>query len=114
MNTKNIKNNPSLILNIKLAYFKTKNIPNLPPLISNLYSHIFIRVFRVIGGISFILVASGYFLYFHESLHLLITIIASIQVTLVLIVTIIRIIYSMYRLFYCPNDFEIRNSTLNV
>ena len=106
--------NTKLVVNVKLAYLKTTEIPTLPPLISKIYSHISIRIFRVIGGVCFILVASGYIIYLSNSLHLLITVIAAMQVTLILIITSIRILYSIYRIIFFPKDFEIINSPLNI
>lgn len=103
-----------LVVNIKLAYLKTTEIPTLPPLISKFYSHISIRIFRVIGGVCFILVASGYIHLLSNSLHLLITVTGAMQVTLILIVTSVRILYSIYRIICFPKDFEIRNSPLNI
>ena len=53
----------NIILGVKHAY----NIPSLPPKLSYLYSHIFTRIFRFIGGITVLITITKGF--DHISLH---------------------------------------------
>jgi hypothetical protein len=54
-----------------------------------------------------------FYLQLPEILHLFCTIIASVHVTQVMIIFIIKTIYSLYTLIYKKEIFEVRNSPLN-
>ena len=85
----------------------------LPAKVEKFYSNIFIRILRFIGGISFLIVISKIYLNLPENLHLFIIIIASIQITQIIIILIIKIFYGIYTLIYKKDKFEVRNSPLN-
>lgn len=70
---------------------KAYSIPTLPVKIENYYNNVFVIIFRAIGGISVIMVLTKFYLNLPEYLHLFFTIIVSIQVTLVMIIFIIKI-----------------------
>ena len=92
---------------------KAYSIPTLPLIVEKYYSNVFVRLFRVIGGISVIMVLTKFYLNLPEYLHLFFTIFASIQVTLVMIIFIIKFCYGIYTLIYKKEIFEVRNSPLN-
>lgn len=91
---------------------KGYNISTLPVKIEKFYNHIFIRILRVIGGISFILVVSKIYLNFPENSHLFLIIIACIQITQIILIFLIKIFYGLYTLIYKKEKFEVRNSPL--
>jgi len=101
----------SFYLGIQRAYI----ILTLPLSVENYYNHIFVRIFKVVGGISFILLAtkSDLYLQLPHIFHWICSIIASIHVTQVFIIFIIKIIYGTYALIYKREKFEVRNSPLN-
>jgi hypothetical protein len=72
-------------------------------------------MFRVLGGIFFFLQAFKFDIYLAlpNYFKLILSIIVCIHVTQVLIIFIIRIIYSLHTLIYKKERFEVRNSPLN-
>jgi len=109
-----------IILGIKHAW----GIPSLPQNISDLYSHIFTRIFRFIGGVTVLItVTKGYdsiqlHNYFNGILCDIITtstyFYASIFIVFTVIINLIRIIYTIFLFIKKPEIFEIRNSPLNL
>ncbi len=85
-----------------LGFQRACIIPTLPLSVENYLNHIFVRIFRVIGGIFFLLLVtkSDFYLQLPHIFHLFFSIIASIHVTQVLIIFIIKIIYSTHTLIY--------------
>jgi hypothetical protein len=104
---------PSTTNSIKLGIRRGLEIPTLPLRIRNFYDNIVIRIFRFIGGICLVLNLTGYYLSFPNILHWFILIISAIQMIQIMIITGIKIVYSIYTLIYNPKIFEIRNSPLN-
>jgi len=98
---------------ISLGLKKGYNIPTLPHKLENLYSNIYIRIFRVIGGLCLLLVLTSNYSLFPVYLHTLIKIIGFIQSIQIVIIFIIKAIYASYTLIYKSKDFEVRNSPLN-
>ena len=98
---------------IYLGIAKGYSVPLLPFSLEKFYNNKFIRILRVIGGISFIIVVTKIYLYFPDNLHLFITIIAAIQITQIIIVFLIKCIYGLYTLKYRKDKFEVRNSPLD-
>ena len=98
---------------IYLGVMRAYSIPTLPVSVARFNTNIFVRIFRVIGGTSFLMVATEFYLQFPDLLQIICAIIASIQVTLVVIIFIIRTFYSLYTLIYKKEKFKIRNSPLN-
>lgn len=99
----------SFFKGIKKGY----SVSTLPVKVEIFYNHIFIRILRVIGGISFVMVVTKFYLNLPEYLHLFITIIAAIQITQMIIILIIKIIYGIYTLMFKKEVFEVRNSPLD-
>lgn len=100
----------SIILGIKKGY----NIPSLPNSITIFYNNIFIRIFRFIGGISVLTVLFKKHLILPEYLQNIILIIALLQISLFFIITLIRIFYGLNKLINHPNEFEVRNSPIDL
>lgn len=105
----NLKIN-SILLGIQKGY----NIPSLPNSITLFYNNILIRIFRFIGGISVLTVLFKKHLIFPEYLQNILLIIALLQISLFFIITLIRIVYGLNKLINHPNEFEVRNSPLNL
>ncbi len=96
---------------LKLGIIKAYHIPNLPENVYNFYNHIFMRIFRVIGGLCV------YFTFFNKLTDVkivkyIILVIAIIQLTLIFIITMYKIVYSIKKLINNPEEFEVRNSPL--
>jgi hypothetical protein len=85
----------------------------LPEKIQTFYSHPFVRLFRVIGAISFLLVISKLYLKLPDDLHFFLVVIASIQVTQVILIFLIKLFYTIYTLIFNKDKFEVRNSPLD-
>lgn len=100
----------SILLGIQKGY----NIPSLPNSITLFYNNILIRIFRFIGGISVLTVLFKKHLIFPEYLQNILLIIALLQISLFFIITLIRIVYGLNKLINHPNEFEVRNSPLNL
>lgn len=96
-----------------LGFKKGYNIPTLPHKLENLYSNIYIRIFRVIGGLCLLLVLTSNYSLFPVYLHTLIKIIGFIQSIQIVIIFTIKAIYASYTLIYNSKDFEVRYSPLN-
>jgi hypothetical protein len=103
----------SFFLGAQRAYI----IPTLPLSVENFNNHIFVRILRVLGGISFFIFMLGtrpdFGLQIHNYFKFFVSILASFHITYVIIIFIIRIIYSMYTLISQREKFEVRNSPLN-
>jgi len=109
-----------IILGIKHAW----SIPSPPQKVNDFYSHIFTRIFRIIGGVAVLItVTKGYDYiqlhnYFNEIFCDIITIstylYASIFIVFTLIINLIKIIYTIFLLLKKPKTFEVRNSPLNI
>ena len=76
----------SIFLGLQKGY----SISTLPLSVEKIYNNIFIRILRVIGGISFLMVISKFYLNLPTNLHLFIIIIAVIQITQIIIIFIIK------------------------
>ena len=85
------------------------SVSTLPVKVEIFYNNVFIRIFRVIGGISFVMVVTKIYLHLPEYLHLFLTIIAAIQITQMIIILIIKFFYGIYTLIYKKEVFEVRN-----
>lgn len=95
---------------ISLGLKKGYNIPTLPHNLENLYSNIYIRIFRVIGGLCLLLVLTSNYSLFPVYLHTLIFFLGFIQSIQIVIIFIIKAIYASYTLIFKSKDFEVRNS----
>lgn len=96
-----------------LGFMRAYNVPMLPKKIENMYSNIYVRILRFIGGICLLLVLTNKHLLLPIYLHKLIIVIGAIQSIQILIIFFIKIIYGLYTIIYKPKEFEIRNSPLN-
>jgi len=96
-----------------LGFIRAYSIPTLPAKVELFYSHIFVRILRFIGGLSFLLVVTKLSLFLPRFLHLVLAILASIQITQIILILIIKFFYGIYTLIYKKEKFEVRNSPLN-
>jgi len=94
---------------IYLAILKAYNIPTLPNKVERYYNNIFIRIFRVIGCISSLLVISKLYLELSMGLPLLCTILASFYITHVFIIYILKSVYSFQIILFKKEQFEVMN-----
>ena len=95
----------SLYLGLLRAY----SISTLPVKVEKYYNHIFFIIFRVIGGISVLMVLSNFYLDLPNVFTFLCVFVACIHITLVFIIFIIKTFYSLYILIFRREKFEIRN-----
>ena len=93
-----------------LGLMRAYSIPTLPVKVEKYYNHIFVRIFRVLGGISVLMVLSNFYLDLPNVFTFLCVFVACIHITLVFIIFIIKTFYSLYILIFRREKFEIRNS----
>jgi len=98
---------------IYLGFIRAYSIPTLPPKLELFYTHIFVKILRIIGGFSCVLVITKTHLMLPSFLHLFLAIVASFQMTQIMIILTIKFFYGLYTLIYKKEKFEIRNSPLN-
>nr|WVH38269.1 hypothetical protein [Trametes maxima] len=99
--------------NLRLALKKANSISLLPRKVEVYYNYLYMRIFRVLGGICLVLVLTGKFSLFGEEIHIFIFILALIQSFLIIIINLIKFFYGLYVIIKKPNIFEVRNSPFN-
>jgi len=101
----------SIFLGAQRAY----SLPTLPAKVEKYHNHVFVRIFRFLGGLSFLMVATNinYDLKLPAIVLWTIIIVACIHVTHVIIILLIKFFFSLYTLIFDRKKFEIRNSPLN-
>ncbi len=105
----NISKN-SFVLGFKKAY----EVPSSPDKWNKIYHHPLMRIFRVIGGIAFLMViVNNNHLDFSLILQKILISLAFIQASLVLINMTIRLTYGICVLMFQKKKLEVRNSPLN-
>lgn len=104
-----IANKNAIFLGVK----KGLSVPLLPTKISSLYNHIYLRIFRFIGGVCLLLVLTSNYRHLPTFLHLIIIIVGAIHSIQMCVIFLIKACYGIYTLKYKPEDFEVRNSPLN-
>jgi hypothetical protein len=112
----------NIILGIKKAW----QVPSLPKKVHDFQNHIFIRIYRFIGGISILItllhskniniIKFDYYLSenFIELIYFYINIFAVIFIIFIIIINLIKIVYTIYLLIKKPETFEVKNSPLNI
>lgn len=108
----NIKNN-QILQNLLLAVKKSYSISFLPPKVEIFYNTPLMRIFRVIGGISIVLVITGKFTFIVKELQTIVFFIAAVHSSLISIIASIKFCYGFYVLIKKPEVFEVRNSPVN-
>jgi hypothetical protein len=89
------------------------SIPLLPDSINKIYNLPLIRILRVIGGFSAILVITKNYIYLPHFLHWIVLILGIIQLIQIVIISIIKVIFGIRKLIKNSKEFEVRNSPLN-
>ena len=97
--------------NIKSGIIKVYNTPTLPAHIENINKNIFVRIFRVLGGVCLLLILSQRIFYFHYSL-IYVAIFINI---LFLIYQFVLIIYRIKNICYIlrSDEMDIKNSPID-
>lgn len=98
---------------IKKGIFKGFSIPLLPDSINKVYNLPLIRILRVIGGFSAVLVLTKNYTYLPDVLHWIVLILGLIQLIQMVIISIIKVFFGIRKLIKNPKEFEVRNSPLN-
>ena len=98
---------------IKKGILKGFSIPLLPDSINKVYNLPLIRVLRVIGGFSAILVITKSYTYLPDFLHWIVLILGIIQLIQIVIISTIKVIFGIRKIIKNPKDFEVINSPLN-
>ena len=88
-------------------------MPMLPENINKLYDNLFIRIIRVIGGLSLVLVLTSKYLLFPNFFHNPLLLLAIFQILQMFTISIIKIFYGIYMLTYKKKEFEVRNSPVS-
>ena len=97
----------------KKGILKGFSVPLLPDSISKFYNLPIVRILRVIGGFSALLVLTKNYTYLPDILHSFILVIGFIHLTQIVIISIIKVIFALRKLIKNPEEFEVRNSPLN-
>nr|UEV87038.1 hypothetical protein [Grifola frondosa] len=102
----------------KINYFfkgiyKAYNMSLLPDNIIKIYAHPIIRILRIIGDLSALLVITKKHLLFNFPLDSILIVLALLQFFQIVLISIIKIIYGIKKLLKNPKDFEVCNSPLN-
>ena len=95
----------SIVLGIKKGY----NIPLLPANIEIIYSNIYSRILRFIGGFCLLLALTKFYLFLPTFSHKIIIILGAIQSVQIILILTIKIVYGIYVLKYKSKEFEIRD-----
>ena len=95
---------------VYLGFVKAYNIPTLPKKLEIIYSNIYVRILRFIGGFCLLLILTNNHLSLPNCLHKLIIVVGAIQSIQILTIFIVKIIYGLYTLIYKSKDFEVKNS----
>lgn len=93
-----------------LGFERAYNVPLLPDKYSEFLNHVFTRIFRVIGGVCYILYITKFYLQFPSFLHKIILLLGILQIMQIIITMNIKLIYGVYTLIKKPGKFEVRNS----
>lgn len=114
-NFQNLHNLTNPLVNTSLfkAIHKVWTLPKLPIKLNKFYNHIIIRIFRVLGGICFIIMLSQSYTDWPFYFKNLIDILATIQIIQMVIFGFIKAIYAIYIVIYHPQLLEVRNSPLD-
>jgi hypothetical protein len=99
------------IRDLKLGIIKVYKTPSLPPHVLNFNHNIFVRIFRVIGGICLLLTLSKKVFEFNEYIIYLVIFINTLFLIYQFVLLIYRII-NIYRILK-SDQLDIRNSPLN-
>ena len=93
----------SIILGVKKGY----NVPLLPKKIEIIYSNIYSRILRFIGGFCMLIALTKYYLLLPLFFHKWIIILGLIQAVQIIVILTIKIVYGIYILKYKPKKFEV-------
>ena len=101
------------IQDMQLGFKKAYSISFLPPKVEYYYNLLLIRIFRVIGGFCIVLTLTKNYTLVLEELQIVVLIIASVHITTLIIIQIIKLVYGLYIIIKKPELFEVRNSHYN-
>ena len=101
------------IQDMQLGFKKAYSISFLPPKVEYYYNLLLIRIFRVIGGFCIVLTLTKNYTLVLEELQIVVLIIASVHITILIIIQIIKLVYGLYIIIKKPELFEVRNSPYN-
>ncbi len=104
---------PKFFNSLKKGFIKGWNIQPLPLKLYNVYNHIFFRIFRVLGGISAVLVLSKNYLLLPFIFQYLVLALGLFQFIQMTIFFVLKSFYLIKKLIYNPEEFEVRNSPLD-
>ena len=93
---------------IKLGVLKGWSMPTLPPKIVKFYSNVWVRIFRVIGGICLGLTITKKFVIFPYPLDYLIAFLGLFQIFQIIVISCIKSVYSLNKILFHPEEFEIK------
>ena len=108
---KNMKNNKTLIQRFINGLKMGWNTPMLPKKVLNFHNHPFVRIFRVIGGISIVTVLSNKHLLLYLPFKFFILILALLHFTYIACISIIKLWYGIKVLR--SNKLNVKNSPLD-
>lgn len=93
---------------IKKGVIKGYNVKSLPDNINKFINNTYIRILRVIGGISVILALSKQYLELPLVIQNVVLSLALLQFIQITVISLIKTIYLIKKLIYNPEEFEVR------
>ena len=93
---------------VYLGFMRAYNIPILPKKIEIVYSNIYVRILRFIGGVCLLLILTNKHLLLPIYFHNFIIVVGAIQSIQILVIFIIKAFYGLYVLIYKTKDFEVK------
>lgn len=110
---KNKLNFNKIYKDIYIGIKKGLLMDTLPPKVRYIIDYPLLRIFRVIGGISVILVLSKKVTLLLYPIDRIVYVICMLHLLQFFVITIIRVIYSLKTILFNPEKFEVRNSPIN-
>ena len=107
------KNYSAIMHNLNLGIKKAYGISLLPARVEVFYSSLVMRIFRVVGGASIVLILTGKYILFNKEIQILIIVFSLAHSILISCIFTIKFFYGLYVIIKKPHVFEVRNSPIN-
>lgn len=100
-------------ISLKKGFKKGFSVPLLPDSINRINNLPIIRILKIIGGFSVILVLTEKFIYLPNILQWVVLILSFIQLLQIILISMIKVFYGIRILIKNPEKLEVSNSSLN-
>jgi len=107
------KKNKLINTSLTKGLYRVWILPKMPESIYRFHNHILVRIFRVLGGICFLIMITNIYKDFPLYFKNIINIFAFIQTIWIVFISFTKFFYGIYILICHPYLLEVRNSPLN-